>query len=147
MSKTRNLGRYAVKSIGGLLLNLALLTVWVDGLGVPAWAAVGINWVLVSVVGYLIVERWVFARAASPSSWTGHARQYLGMQGIMSLSKVANYGVYVALLPVLDYRLAWIVGAVLSFALSFVGNRYWFRNAVVEQAQRGVEAPDDCRTD
>jgi putative flippase GtrA len=123
-SDWRRLIRWGVKSVGGLGANLALLTVWVDGLGFAAWWAVGINWALISVAGFVVTDRWVFQTGNSPDTWCGLARRYLGMQGVMTLGKIANWLLYVALLPLVDYRAAWTVGAVATFLGTFAGNRW-----------------------
>jgi len=115
--------RWGLKSVGGLLANLALLTIWVDGLGLLAWWAVGINWVVMSLVGYVVADRWVFPATPSPTGVVANARQWLRMQSVMATSKVANYLLYLALLPIVDYRLAWAIGAVVTFAVTFLGNR------------------------
>lgn len=115
--------RWGIKSVGGLVANLALLTVWVDGLGLAAWWAVGINWVVISLVGYVVTDGWVYRQTPSPSGLISNARRYVGMQGVMGLSKVANWGIYVVLLPVVDYRVAWAVGAVVTFLATFGGTR------------------------
>lgn len=115
--------RWGIKSVGGLLANLGLLTIWVDGLGLAAWWAVGINWVLISLAGYVVTDGWVYQETPSPSGLVANARRYVGMQGVMGLSKVANWGIYVVLLPVVDYRVAWAVGAVVTFIATFAGTR------------------------
>jgi putative flippase GtrA len=118
--------RWGVSAVGGLLANLALLTLWVDGVGVPAWAAIGINWLLLSVTHYAVADRWVFAQAASATSVRGHVRQFSGMQAIMTSGKLVNYLLYLGLLRVVDYRIAWTVGAVVVFCWSFGANRKWW---------------------
>lgn len=116
--------RWGVKSVGGLLANLTLLTGWVDGLGLAAWWAVGINWVLISVAGYAVSDQWVFSGAASPADLVSHVRRYVGMQSVMVVGKLGNWLIYVALLGAVDYRLAWTAGAVATFLVTFAGNRW-----------------------
>lgn len=130
----RRAARWAVKSVGGLAANLALLTVWVDGLGLAAWWAIGINWLLISAAGYVVADRWVFRATPSPTGLVAHARQWLGMQSVMAASKLANYLLYLALLPVVDYRLAWAVGAAVTFAGTFLGTRLlWDRPQAISR--------------
>jgi len=116
--------RWGIKSVAGLVANLALLTVWVDGLGLAAWWAVGINWLLVSLVGYIATDRWVFGGTPSPAGVVANARRWVGMQSVMAVGKAVNYLVYLVLLPVVDYRVAWVIGAVLTFLATFSGNRW-----------------------
>jgi len=112
--------------VGGLLANLALLTLWVDHFGVPEWLAILPNWVILSLTMYAINDKWVFSELGSASSWAGHARQFIGSESIMMLGKGLNYVIYIALLAMVDYRIAWTVGAVVAFLLTFGGNRWWW---------------------
>lgn len=125
--RSRAFVRWAVKSAVGLGINLALLTVWVDGFGIWPEVAVLINWVLLSVYGYVVSRRWVFEETVALSGVWDHARQYLGMQGILATSKVVNYLVYVGLLRVTEfYQAAWVVGAAVGLLVSFGGNWEWW---------------------
>lgn len=118
--------RWGVKSGVGLGMNLVLLTVWVDRFQIPAEVAIFINWLLLSVYGYVVTHRWVFDETKSLSGIREHTRQWLGMQGILAGGKAVNYVVYVVLLQAIDYRLAWVLGAVVGLAVSFGGNRTWW---------------------
>lgn len=125
--QSREFVRWGLKSGVGLGINLALLTVWVDGIGIPPQVAIFINWALLSVYGYVVTHRWVFAETKSLSGLRDHARQWLGMQGILAGGKAINYVVYVALIWVgLDYRVGWVLGAVVGLVVSFGGNRRWW---------------------
>lgn len=135
--RASHLVRWGAKSGGGLLANLALLTLWVDGLGFAAWWAVGINWMLIAIVGYTVTDQWVYRDLHSPKSVGAHIRQFVGLQGVMTSAKVVNYILYLGLLGVVDYRIAWTSGAVLSFGLSFVGSRYlWSGDTPLTAVQR-----------
>lgn len=129
MTTARQAVRWAIRSGGGLVANLALLTLWVDGLGIPAWLAIVPNWVILSTVGYVVTDRWVFAELGGTSGLLGHARQFVGSESIMLGAKAVNYIIYVSLLSVIDYRVAWVVGAVVSFGLTFAGNRWWWQRS------------------
>lgn len=126
----RELVAWGVKSVGGLALNLALLTVWVDYVGISPELAIFPNWVLISCLGYVFTDRVVFSSSVSPVGWLANIRRYIGMQSVMLLSKGLNYAIYVGLLWVgTEYRLAWAIGAVVTFGVSFVGNRtLWTRS-------------------
>lgn len=115
---------WGLKSVGGLLLNLALLTVWVEYVGLSPEIAIFPNWVLISLLGYVFTDRVVFAEAVSPVGLLANARRYLSMQGVMVVSKTANYAIYLGLMWLgVPYQLAWAVGAVVTFGVSFIGNR------------------------
>lgn len=123
----REFVRWGLKSGVGLGVNLALLTVWVDGVGIRPELAIWINWALLSVYGYLVTKWWVFDDTVTIDGAREHVRQWLGMQGILAGGKLVNYVVYVALIWIgLDYRVGWVLGAVVGLAVSFGGNRRWW---------------------
>lgn len=125
--RSREFVRWAAKSGVGLGINLILLTVWVDGLGIPPQVAIFINWALLSVYGYLVTRHWVFEDTKRIQGVRGHVRQFLGMQGILASGKVVNYLVFIVILEFgVDYRLSWVLGAVVGLAVSFGGNRAWW---------------------
>jgi len=118
--------RYGCKAVGGLVVGLALLTVWVDVVGIPpAWAAL-FNMGFLGVVGTAVLDRWVYRETMPATTLRGFATRFAGAQGAMLTSKAVNYLVYLALLSVVPYQAAWVVGAVVSFGLSFLLTRGWF---------------------
>jgi putative flippase GtrA len=121
------LAKWSVKSIGGLSVNLLLLTVWVDGLQLPPELAVLINWVLISLASYWLTDNWIFPSQGSDSH-KQHAIRYFGMEMVMLFSKAVNYLIYLVLLSEnVDYRIAWTVGAGAVFFVSFFGTERWWR--------------------
>lgn len=118
--------RWGVSSVGGLVANIALLTVWVDHAGLHPAVAIVPNFVLLSTASYLVTNHWIFPEGVSPSGIREHVTQYAGTEGAMLAGKGANYLVYLALLPVLDYRVAWVVGAVATFLVTFGLNKWWW---------------------
>lgn len=127
--------RWGVKSVGGLAANLALLTVWVELAGVPAEYAVALNWLLISVAGYVVTDRWVFQAAETPGGVRANLRRYLGMQSVMALSKGVNYALYLALLWAgVEYHVAWVAGAVVVFVVTFAGNRLLWHGLEIPQS-------------
>lgn len=123
--------RWGVKSVGGLAANLALLTLWVDYLGIWPELAIGINWVLISIAGYAVTDRWVFREADSPRGVGANLKRYVGMQSVMAGGKAVNYVLYVGLMWAgVEYRVAWVVGAVVVFAATFTGNKVLWESAV-----------------
>lgn len=122
----RQLVRWGVKSVGGLVANLALLTVWVDGLGVHPALALVANFVVISLASYVVTDRWVFADGVTPTGLREHVRQWAGTEAAMLGGKVANYVLYLALLPVVDYRVAWVAGAGATFLLTYGLNKWWW---------------------
>lgn len=124
--------RWGVKSVGGLAANVALLTLWVDGVGLSPAVALPINFVFISAASYVVTNEWVFDDGVTPSTWGAHARQWVGTEAAMLAGKGANYLIYLVLLPVTDYRIAWVVGAVATFLLTFGLNRWWWTRADVQ---------------
>lgn len=120
--------RWGIKSGAGLGINLALLTVWADWVGIWPEVAVLINWLLLSLYGYLLSLYWVFEDVKALSGVRDHLTQWAGMQGILAGGKVVNYLVYVGLLQTtaVDYRIAWVIGAVGGLVVSFGGNWEWW---------------------
>lgn len=118
--------KWGVKAVGGLIANLALLTVWVDYLGIHPAIAILPNFVLVSLAGYTVANHWIFPDGVTPTTWRGHATQYAGMQAAVLTSKAANFALYLLLLPFVEYRLAWVAGAIVTFALTFGLNKAWW---------------------
>lgn len=125
----RQILKWGVSSVGGLVANLVLLTVWVDGAGIPPEFAVVINFVLISAGSYALANWWVFADGVSPATARGHAKQWAGMETGMVAGKAANYVIYLALLPVTDYRIAWTVGAVATFGVTYGLNKLWWERS------------------
>jgi len=119
--------RYGIKAVGGLAVGLVLLTVWVDVVGIPPAIAALVNMVLLGIIGTVILDRWVYQETATATTLRGFARRLVGAQAAMLSSKAVNYAIYVALLRYVPYQLAWALGAVVSFALSFVLTRGWFQ--------------------
>jgi len=120
--------RYGLKAVAGLIVGLALLTVWVDVAGIPPAIAALLNMVVLGVVGTVVMDRWVFQSSPPATTLRGFLRRLIGAQAAVLSSKGVNYVIYVALLSVaVPYRLAWVGGAVVSFAVSFVLTRGWFR--------------------
>lgn len=125
--------KWGVKSVGGLVANLLLLTLWVDGIGIPPALAIPINWVLISIAGYMVSDQWVFADLHDgDSTLREHAQRYVSMQSVMAAGKLVNYGLYILLLPVVDYRVAWVIGAVVVFAVTFNGNEAVWRRLATD---------------
>lgn len=126
MQSLRELTKWGLKSTAALGANLALLTIWVDHAGIPPELAVLINIPLITSVAYIVTDKWVFSRHESPSGLRGHVRQYVGMQAVNMSGKLVNYLLYVILLRYIDYRLAWVVGAITVFLYTFAGNQRWW---------------------
>jgi len=131
----RQLILWGLKAVGGLAANLLLLTIWVDGVGLDPTLAIFPNFLIISAIGYTLANRYIFREGVSPVSLRSHAVQYAGMQAANLAGKAVNYVIYVALLSLLDYRVAWVVGAVATFLLTFALNKVWWeRSPIAERA-------------
>jgi putative flippase GtrA len=118
--------KWGLKSVGGLAANIFLLTVWVEYIGLSPAVAIIPNFFIISTGSYIITNTWIFPHGVSPSGFYEHAAQWVGMQSAMLGSKGLNYILYLALIPVVDYRLAWIVGAAATFFVSFTLIKLWW---------------------
>lgn len=112
--------RFGFKGGVGVLVNLGLLTMFVDGFGVdPQWAVFG-AWAITLVPGYLATDKWVFNIFPSPDGVVGHSQRGGVFYAIMWGGKALNYGIYLALLHLgLFYQGAWFVGAIAVFPITF----------------------------
>jgi putative flippase GtrA len=117
-----------LKSALALGINVALLTVWVELLSVPAELAAVVNAALIPPFMYVVTDRWVFSDAGSPTSLRGHVKQFAGMYAANSSAKVGNYAIFVVLInfTMVSYQAAWVIGAVVMFVGSFLLNRHWW---------------------
>lgn len=132
MKQTAKQGaKWFAKSVGGLLANLALLTVWVEYAGLSPAVAILPNFVIISVVGYTVTNYWIWPNGITPSTAVGHITQYAGMQAANMGGKVANYGVYLVLIPFVDYRVAWVIGAGVTFLITFTLNKRWWERSTI----------------
>lgn len=128
--------RWAVKAVGGLLLNIGLLTVWVEWVGLPPSIAIIPNWVVLSVLGYIVVNWWVFAGGQQPDSLRGHVRRFAASEAVMLSSKGLNFIIYWILVFVsVPYQAAWVIGAVVTVAVSFSGNKALWSGSDVDVDQ------------
>lgn len=119
--------KWGAKAVAGLALNIALLTVWVDYVGVSEALAIIPNFLIISTLGYTVTNRWIWPDGVTPDTITAHARQYLGMQAANGTGKLANYAIYLVLISWVPYQLAWVIGAVLTFAVTFALNNWWWQ--------------------
>jgi len=56
------------------------------------------------------------------------------MQAANLVGKAANYLLYLVFIPLMDYRIAWLAGAVATFLVTLALNKMWWerRSAVAE---------------
>lgn len=127
--KIDRVAKWGLKSVGGLAVNVALLTLWVDYVGLSPALAIIPNFIIISAVGYTVTNHWIFADGVTPTTLRGHATQYTGMQAANLVGKAANYLLYLLLLPLVAYQVAWVVGAVVTFGVTFSLNRWWWTSS------------------
>lgn len=130
-----SLTKWGLKSVGGLALNVVLLTVWVEYGGLSPAIAIVPNFLIISALGYTVTNKWIWPSGVTPSGLRAHARQYLGMQAANGAGKAANYAIYLALIPHAQYQLAWVTGAILTFLVTFGLNQWWW---TTRQSARSV---------
>lgn len=126
--------KWLAKSVGGLLANLKLLTLWVEYANLSPAIAIIPNFFIISVVGYTVTNRWIWPDGVTPSNVRGHLTQYAGMQAANAGGKMGNYAVFLVLLPFVDYRVAWVIGAGVTFLITFSLNKRWWERSMIPQS-------------
>lgn len=114
--------RYGVKGAGATVANVTLMSGFVELAGLrPAVAAI-VSTCLLLVVGYVVMNKWVFRDAQTPDS---HLRRGIQYYAVILSGKGVNYVLFVGLLSVgVWYPLAWVLGSGVAFLGTFTGNRY-----------------------
>jgi putative flippase GtrA len=123
---TTDVVRYGASSSAGLALNMGLLVVLVETIGVPKLPAAALSVAISLTLTFLLTEKWVFKRYSLEAAQSTSKRlpaYYATMVG----SKALNFGVYTALLTIgVWYPLAWFSGSALIFLVTFtVNKRIW----------------------
>lgn len=119
--------RYGAKGGSTLLANVALMSVLVELVGIPPEIAAIISTSAMVCVGYLLMHFWVFP-SSNPDS---HIRRGLTYYALILAGKAVNYVLFLALLGILPYPVAWIGGAGIVFLGLFTANRRLFKQEVV----------------
>lgn len=120
------LGRYLLASALALALDLALLTWLVERAGWPVQAAAAAGFVAGTVLAYLLSLGWVFRQRSFQHWHQGLLRFALvGLLGL-GLNAALMAALYQGL--ALDYRLAKLGAAGLSFCFNYAGRRLWLFN-------------------
>lgn len=129
----KEMWRFGVKGVGGLAANLALMTVFVEWAGIPPQFAVIISAVVLMLVGYQVVNRWVFGDHDGPDNLKAHLKRSLTFYAVQWGGKAVNYVIFIGLLDRVPYQAAWTIGAVSVFFVTFGANRWvWTRSAIAE---------------
>lgn len=117
--------KFGAKGGTGVVVNVILLTVLVDFVGIPARWAIFVAWAITLVPGYLATDLWVFSVFPSPDTATQHGQRGTLFYAVMWIGKGLNYVIYFVLLEVgIFYQGAWVVGAIVVFPWTF-GANYW----------------------
>jgi len=124
----RQLGRDFIKSVGGLVSNIVLLTILVEFGQIPPQMAAIISVAVLLVAAYVVTDTWVFVSEAS-SNRTEHGIRFGGYVVVYWLGMALKYGLYLLLLPHVAYQVAWAIGAGLVFFVTFLANRWLWLNA------------------
>lgn len=119
--------RYGLSSGVGLVVNVLLLVVFVEAVGLPASLAPVASLAVALTVTLVLVDRWVFPRFGVDDLRSAAERgsaYYL----TMGAGKLVNYVIYLVLTAVgVPYPLAWVVGTGIVFAGTFLANRRIWR--------------------
>jgi putative flippase GtrA len=119
--------RYGLKGGSTMLGNLVLMALLVERGGLPPEVAAVLSTGTMICVGYLLMQYWVFPGGDVDSHRKRGVAYVLTILG----GKAVNYVLFVGLLAVLPYPLAWVGGAGIVFLGLFSANRALFKHEVV----------------
>lgn len=122
----REMVRYGAKGGSTMVANIGLMSLLVELGGVPPELASICSTTVMTAVGYLLLHVWVFP-SSSPES---HAKRGLTYWAVIMSGKALNWLLFVALLAVVPYPVAWVFGAGVVFLLLFSANRRLFKDGV-----------------
>lgn len=127
----RELVRYGAKGTLTTTLNVGLMAALVELLGFePALAAI-VSTCTLLVLGYTLMNRWVFADAPTPDGAREHLRRGVAYYGVILSGKGINYALFLGLLAVgVWYPAAWLIGSVTVFFGTFTANRWVWKREV-----------------
>lgn len=122
------LARYGVKGGVATLLNVGLMSVFVEAGSLrPAIAAV-ISTSILLVGGYVAMNRFVFHDQQSPEGAREHLRRGVSYYAVILSGKGVNYALFLILVAAgVWYPLAWLLGAGTVFLGTFSANRWLWR--------------------
>lgn len=137
--------KYAIKGGTGMIVNVILLTIVVDIIGISKALGVPVVWVATLIPSYLFVDRWVFKLFPSPDGLTANVERSLAFYSIMWSGKGINYLLYLALIQFgFWYQAAWIAGAIVVFPFNFAANRWvWEQNLRLRDVPQTLKALTD----
>jgi len=118
----RQMFRYGLKGGVMTLLNIAGMMLLVEIVDIkPAYAAI-VSTVALILIGYQLMNRFVFPNATEPRSQTRRLASYYL---VILTGKGLNYLIFTGLVSIgLWYPLSWFFGAVIVFLGTFSANRY-----------------------
>lgn len=123
--------RYGTKGALTTTLNVGFMAALVELAAFePAIAAI-VSTCTLLVLGYTLMNRWVFADADDPGSARGHARRMGYYYAVILSGKGINYALFLGLLAAdVWYPAAWILGSLTVFLGTFSANRWVWRQGV-----------------
>lgn len=121
----REMIRYGAKGALTTVANIALMGALVELVSMPPALAALVSTAALLLVGYQLMNHFVFPERSTPSSTRGHLRRGASYYGVILSGKAVNYALFLALLDVgVPYPVAWFVGACIVFLGTFSANRY-----------------------
>lgn len=130
--------RYGVSAGLGLVVNVTLLVVLVEWVGLSTTTAPVVSLAVALSVTLGLTDHWVFRRHRSRDLRTVAERTPAYLL-VMLVGKAVNYGIYLALTTAgVPYPVAWVTGTGVVFVGTFSANR-----VVWQRPTSGTEATDD----
>jgi len=125
----RELLRYGAKGGVATLANVALMSGLVELGGLQPRVAALLSTSVLLLIGYVVMNRFVFRERASPDGAVEHLRRGVAYYAVILSGKGINYALFVGLTAAgVWYPAAWIIGAVTVFVGTFSANRVlWTR--------------------
>lgn len=121
--------RYGAKGAMTTAANIGLMAVLVEMGSVPPPIAAVVSTSVLLVVGYQLMNHFVFRSTETPSTTRGHLRRGVSYYGVILSGKAVNYGLFLGALALgVPYPLAWFGGACIVFLGTFSANRYLWIN-------------------
>lgn len=128
----REMVRYGAKGALTTLANIALMAALVEMLATPPPIAAAISTATLLVLGYQLMNHFVFPGGDTPESTRAHLRRGASYYGVILSGKGVNYVLFLGMLQVgVPYPLSWFFGACIVFLGTFSANRYlWTDHSV-----------------
>lgn len=138
VSRVRHYGGFVLAGVLALLVDMGLLRVATDALGVPALLARPFCIAMAMIVSWAVNRTVTFAVSTRPQ-----LREFLAFAAVSWSAQAVNYGVFGLVLlarPQTSQEVAIIAASLVSMLVAYAGFRFGvFRPAEAARNRRGIE--------